>query len=490
MFTIEFDPCVLAKLRKAYPKPPLCADKALEKYRVLLEGLLFKAIQRGRSAYENRFDLYSIPVADLTHQGPQLSMGKVRLHAWLKANDLELVKKIEEGNNLNGLVSKIKLSDLVSIKEKVADLGVKLASISVPEEVDSILTGDKVGNAKLFNNLFPDYFSYFPIQKRADEFDLAPIDMGSLQAYIVWLNTKAKKLKPTQILNSSRQAMLIHSVAKHTGGWLPMRKKPSDFGRTYYAGTSVQNVNKTLRRAMLGDCWEYDIKSAVIAWKLTFAEELAKQLDPNKNYERQFWASILYVNGRKEFMRDVRVATFGNSSEIPKKVQDSKIKQAITAIGFGARAQSNGWRIGNGEWMNPSLVNIIQDAGERQQFLDCPVIEQFIREQVAFDKYLEQGMKNDLPDVYYGPLITSNINPSRSKAVAYLYQHQETEAMNVARAVLEKYSIEPIANIHDAFIVKHRLSINVVHEIILEMRAQMQNSYFSIKGTKLEGFKW
>jgi hypothetical protein len=139
--------------------------------------------------------------------------------------------------------------------------------------------------------------------------------------------------------------------------------------------------------------------------------------------------------------------------------------------------------------MNPSLVDIIKDAGERQRFLDCPVIEQFIREQVAFDKYLEQGMKNDLPDIYYGPLITSNINPSRSKAVAYLYQHQETEAMNVAKAVLKKYGIEPIANIHDAFIVKYRLSINVVHEIIYEMRAQMQNPYFSIKGTKLEGFK-
>jgi hypothetical protein len=490
MFTIQFDPCVLAKLREAYPKPPLCAAKALEKYRVLLEGLLFKAIQRGRSAYENRFDLYSIPVADLTHQGPQLGMDKVRLHAWLKANGLELVKKIEEGNNLSGLVSKIKLSELVSIKDKVADLGVKLASISAPKEVDSVLTGDAVENAKLFNSLFPDYFSYFPIEKRADEFDLAPIDMDSLQAYIVWLNTKAKKFKPTKILNSTRQALLIHSVAKHTGGWLPMRKKPSDFGRTYYAGTSVQNVDKTLRRAMLGNCWEYDIRSAVIAWKLTFAEELARQLDPAKPYERQFWASILYVTGRLEFMRDVRDETFGRNSGLAVDFQDSLIKQAVTAIGFGARADSNGWREANGEWVNPSLATIIKNCDERERFFSCSIIQHFFQEQAQLDSYLANGMKEDIPNIYYSPLVTPKLNPSKSRAVAYLYQHSETQAMNVARAVLAKYGISPIANIHDAFVVRHKLSVDVQHEIISEMQAHMQNPYFSIKGTKLEGFKW
>ena len=58
MITLEINPQVLKKLRMAFPKPANCADKALEKYRVLLEGLLIKAVQRGRSTYELRFDLY------------------------------------------------------------------------------------------------------------------------------------------------------------------------------------------------------------------------------------------------------------------------------------------------------------------------------------------------------------------------------------------------------------------------------------------------
>jgi hypothetical protein len=256
----------------------------------------------------------------------------------------------------------------------------------------------------------------------------------------------------------------------------------------YYAGVSVQNVDKTLRRAMLGNCWEYDVRAAVITWKLTFAEDLAKKLDPTKSYQQQFWASILYVTGRKEFMRDVRAETFGRDSGLAVDFQDSLIKQAVTAIGFGARANNNGWREANGEWVNPSLVTIIKNPDERERFLSCPIVQQFIREQAQLDKYLADGMKEEMPDVYFSPLVTPKLNPSKSRAVAYLYQHSETLAMNVARRVLNKYDISPIANIHDAFIVRYKLSVDVQHEIIGEMQTQMQNPYFSIKGSRLEGF--
>ena len=246
----------------------------------------------------------------------------------------------------------------------------------------------------------------------------------------------------------------------------------------------------TLRRAMLGDCWEYDIRSAVITWKLTFAEELAQQLNPLKTYESQFWASHLYVTGRREFMRDVCNETFGKNSGLTKDFQDSLIKQAITAIGFGAKASGNGWRLQDGSWANPSIVSILTNHDERGKFLSCPIIEKFISEQLQIDKYLESEMKHELPEIYYGPLITANVNPSRSKAVAYLYQHQETRAMNVAREVLQKYGIKPIADIHDAFVVKKKLSNYVRDEINFRMQTEMKNQYLLLKFTNLNGFKY
>jgi hypothetical protein len=239
---------------------------------------------------------------------------------------------------------------------------------------------------------------------------------------------------------------------------------------------------------MLGNCWEYDIRAAVITWKLTFAEELARQREPGKNWRSVFWASLLYVEGHKEFMRDVRSATFGQDSGLTIEKQDAFIKEAITAIGFGARANGNGWREKDGTWGKPALVSMSWTHEERVQFLSCPIIKQFVREQTLLDEYLEEGMKADLPEIYWGPLITENIRPSRSKAVAYLYQHQETMAMNVARGVLTRYGITPIANIHDAFIVKHKLPVDIKHEIICEMRSQMGNELFLINGDRLEGF--
>ncbi len=489
MFTIKINPIVFRRLQADFPTPPRCAEKALEKYRVLLEDLLFKAIQRGRDPYDMKLDTYSIPVADLTHKGPQLTAGKLRLHAWLKANQLELVKTVEQGSNLSGLVSKVKLTEWVTIDYELRDLGQQLANAKTASEVDALLCADMLENSNVLTKLFPDYFSLLTAQQKAQVFDFAPIDIASLEAYIVWLNTKATKFPPARVEALTSQAMLILAVAKYANGFFPMRKKPSEFGRMYYAGLSVQNVDKTLRRAMLGNCWEYDIRAAVITWKLTFAEDLAQQLNPNKSYQQQFWASILYVTGRKEFMRDVRAETFGRDSGLAVDFQDSLIKQAITAIGFGARANNNGWREANGEWVNPSLVTIIKNPDERERFLSCPIVQQFIWEQAQLDKYLADGMKEEMPDIYFSPLVTPKLNPSKSRAVAYLYQHSETLAMNVARRVLNKYGISPIANIHDAFIVRYKLSVDVQHEIIGEMQAQMQNPYFSIKGSRLEGFE-
>lgn len=63
-------------------------------------------------------------------------------------------------------------------------------------------------------------------------------------------------------------------IASVMDGYYVQRKKPSAFGRMYYEGVSVQNINKDLRSAVLGDCWEYDIRSSVVAWKMGWAKAI------------------------------------------------------------------------------------------------------------------------------------------------------------------------------------------------------------------------
>jgi hypothetical protein len=61
--------------------------------------------------------------------------------------------------------------------------------------------------------------------------------------------------------------------------------------------------------------------------------------------------------------------------------------------------------------------------------------------------------------------------------------------MNTARAVLAQHGITPIANIHDAFIVRHKLPVSIQHAVIDAMRVSMGNDLYSIKASRLEGFK-
>jgi hypothetical protein len=95
-----------------------------------------------------------------------------------------------------------------------------------------------------------------------------------------------------------------------------------------------------------------------------------------------------------------------------------------------------------------------------------------------------------MPDVYFGPLITRNIRPSKSKAVAFAYQKSETRVMNVAYAVLAKHRIQPIARIHDAFIVRHKLPIDLRSEIIEEMKDQMFNNHWKIIPKHLDRYQF
>ena len=488
MLKVEISPIVYIKAKAAFPKPANAAEKAVDKISRLLEALLSKCVQRGRDNYEVMFNLYSIPTDELNQKGPQIGPKKIRLNKWLNDNGLALVNKVEMGSNLTGLVSKVKLTEYVSITTGVVNISKQIAAATTDAELDLVLGGDVKKNAELFAQLYPDYFSYLTRTTRDKVFDTVPIDVASLKNYIVWLCTDAKHFSLGRLETYTQQAMQILCIAKHTNGFYFQRKKRSDFGRTYYEGVSVQNVNKTLRRAMLGRSWEYDIRCSVVAWKLNFAQELSPYVDPMKDYRRNFWASLWYFEARKEFLLDVRHATFTKASDTSVEFQDGLIKEAITAISFGARADAKGWRTADGRWTNPALAQILTNADEREAFLQSFTIQAFIKEQSLLDEYLADGLRKEDPDVYYSDLLSSGHRPSKSKAVAYMYQHCETQVMNVAHATLAKHGIKTIANIHDAFIVRKKLSIYVRDDVLYEMQTQTNNKYWRFKAEQLEGF--
>ncbi len=487
MIDIKVNPKVIVALAQAFPKPPNSAKRALDNYVNTLTTMLMESLSRGSSPYEVKLNLFSVSLHELANRGGQIGAKKIRLHAWLRDNNLALVKAVEIGSNLTGTVSKVAFTDLVELVWHEPEITTDEISVDGLVIEKSLLMDQASQSAEIFNLLYPDFVVSSTVGTFDTLFDTLDIDVSSLQNYIRWLKEEAKHYTPTRLSSYLFQARIVLAVAQHTGGKYYQRKKPSVFGRMYYAGTSVQNVNKLLRRAMLGDCWEYDIRSSVVAWKMGFADQWVKTNRPNMMVCQCFSYTLTYLEHKDAFVKNVQTVVFGNNSDHPVGFQLKLLKQAFTALSFGARKTGVSWQVKNGEWVNSAIADIFKVKDERERFINDFNVCGFVDEQESLDTYLFAEVKTACPDLLsLQYLQTHSGRPSQSKVIAYLYQHAETTVMDVVRDALGQFDKTVLANIHDAIVVKQRLSADDKHEIELRMQEQTGNPYWRLGATQLE----
>jgi hypothetical protein len=268
------------------------------------------------------------------------------------------------------------------------------------------------------------------------------------------------------------------------------RKKPSLFGRMYYEGTSVQNINKELRRAVLGNCFEYDIRSSVVAWKMGWAKQYIDARELGEDLRKVFSSTLNFLEDKADFMGTVQYFTFGDDSPVHIDLQPKLLKQAFTAISFGARQNTTGWQNESGGWTNPALVDIIKNGTDRERFLADPTVQAYINEQSILDTHLYELVKATRRDLLSKSFLqTPSGRPSKSKILAYLYQHDETEVMDIVCEVAAQHGREPIARVHDAIFFKHKLSVDLRHEIEMTMQDQTKNPYWRLSHKQLERYE-
>jgi hypothetical protein len=77
-------------------------------------------------------------------------------------------------------------------------------------------------------------------------------------------------------------------------------------------------------------------------------------------------------------------------------------------------------------------------------------------------------------------LLSPSGRPAKAKVVAYLYQHGETEVMNVVRQVAAEHDRLPLANVHDAIFFKRHLGMDLKWEIEQRMRQETGNPYWHL----------
>ena len=470
MIKIEVRPEVELALSAAFPLPKSSARRALRKYVQVMEQLLTQAMVNGRTPEQVKFNTYSISLQRLANLGGQIGPDRKRVHAWLRENGLQLVRTVTQGSNLTGVVSTIKVTELVILVFEAGALtNTEEEEIMISRKSDHVF--DEVNEAKSL------------------EVDWLEVDIKSLNAYNQWVAEQSKLIGKEEKQRILLQVSTILAKACSNNGMYPQIRNPSVFGRMYYKGLSIQNVNKELRRAILGNCWEYDIRSSVISWKMGFAKWALDEAEDSRTVRDAFSATISYLEDKADFMRTIRHFTFLEGTHVPKELQSKLLKQAVTAISFGARATTTGWYDMAGTWTNPALVEIIKNPDERKRFLGDATVRQFIQEQNHLDDYIVQSFKSEAGEFLNRLfLLTPSGKVSKSKVLAFYYQHSETQVMDVLRKFAEAHGRKPIANVHDAVFFRDRLGVDLKTEIEYQMQTQTANPYWRLEATQLHAY--
>ena len=120
MIKITVNSAVYAALSLSFPKPTNSAHRALAKYISALEAMLFKSLHFAATPLQRKLDLFAISLQQLANQGGQIGPKKLRVHPWLRNNNLNLVEPVILGTSQSKEVSQCRLTSLVTMVDTVA----------------------------------------------------------------------------------------------------------------------------------------------------------------------------------------------------------------------------------------------------------------------------------------------------------------------------------------------------------------------------------
>lgn len=480
MLRLIIDRQVLEALKVAVPKKNKAKER-LDKYVSNLEQAVNSQIFRTRPVNMLAKHHYWASLTAIQEQGGQIwSLNNIRTHKWLEDNGLQLVEQInkKQANNITGEIAIIKFTHLVKVEDD-EDL-VKLQSMT-DAQLDHHLQSIPQNDLPAYKRWLTDYLAASASQV-LDGYDLLRVDVTSTISYI-------KKLVRSKVKNKDKteynKALRVLRVAQLNNGIYPQKKKLSDFGRTYYEGVSIQSVNKELRKAILKDCFEYDVKSSVVAWKLAFAPELLLNSKSKGTVESEFLAIYYYLIYKKDYFDLLQQKVFSNTEDLSDAAQAKMVKEAITALSFGGKL-SGRWKNKFGEEQVSSVIQIFGNALEVEcaNFCNAVEITEFVRQQALLDKFIISKFTTQYPFLSNIPsLQTKSGRQSKSKVLAWLYQHAEAIVMTLVRYELKSFNVEIRANIHDAIVVDRRLTDTEIKLITQAIQSKTNLIYFALGET-------
>ena len=211
------------------------------------------------------------------------------------------------------------------------------------------------------------------------------------------------------------------------------------------------------------------------------AQKKSRKLD----VRHTFAAMTLYLEDKEAFFDAVILEVY-NSQPTPE--YKATIKEAMTALGFGAKLSMGTWRSDSGEESQSSLFEVFgKDKGILKRFIDCYLVRKFNAEQQTLNKFIVAKFSGDA--VWQAEMAAEQQRKkvkqfSSAQKIVWLYQHAETIMMDMVRAEVKKSGNTVLANVHDAVVVRKRISAKLLAKIELKVQKRTGVDYFRLGETE------
>jgi hypothetical protein len=297
-----------------------------------------------------------------------------------------------------------------------------------------------------------------------------PIDMDSLSAYISRTERLLQTIQSTdsrygKVLQNFRTAKFFKIIGEHYytqyGDYVipHIKSDKTTYGRTYYKGINLQNCSKEVRNAALGYHVCYDLNAAAYAIKLILVKNIYDEY--GYDFNGSFTYTKEYLDHKSEIRNELASVIFKHMPNHPNPLK--LVKEAMTAIGFGAKLHEGSWEL-EGIRRYSSLHYIIYNKIARTAFAKHKFVVNFLKEQDQLSKIIHEynncnmDFLNHTADIE--ELYNNNGSLNKNKTIAYLYQHLETQIMDMVVK-----DIVPIFRIHDSFIMSRPLPSETYKDI-------------------------
>jgi hypothetical protein len=142
----------------------------------------------------------------------------------------------------------------------------------------------------------------------------------------------------------------------------------------------------------------------------------------------------------------------------------------------------------DGEVKSSSLLQVFDDNTTLlRRFIDCTIVQEYNDEQNILNKYIVEKFSADA--TWLSQLEASRKSRKRkayklNQKISWLFQHAETLMMDLVRDELKKLGKTVLANVHDAIVVRERLTKAELLAVENLVRAKTKVQYFSLGETQ------